>query len=74
MKKLFQICLIAVLVFVLLQAFATESAMGSAHNDGVTTGRTISTLSASDEGAHLSACLVRTKRLPCVIPNVGWNS
>jgi hypothetical protein len=74
MKKLLQICLIAVLVLVLFQAFAAEGAMASAHNDGVTAGRTVSTLSASAEGAHQSACLIRIKGLPCVIPNVGWNS
>jgi hypothetical protein len=48
--------------------------MASTQTDGVTAGRTITTFSMSAEDAHQSACLIRIKGWPCVIPNVGWNS
>ena len=74
MKKLFQICLIVVLVFVLFQAVAGSAAMASGQMDPEAASNNSFATSTSVEGAHASACLIRVKGLPCVIPNVGWNS
>ena len=74
MKKLLQICFIAVLVFVLFQAGAGGGAMASAQNDGVTTGKTLFITSASEDLAQVSTCWLRIRGVICVMPNVGWNS
>ena len=74
MKKLLQICLIVILVFVFLQAATVGGEIASVQIDGATAGRAVSTVSISAEGTHLSACIIRIKGVVCVMPNVGWNS
>ena len=71
MKKLLQISLIVVLVFAMFQAVlasptASVGGIGShqVQNFASTTIR---------QGSQLAVCPL-LKGLPCVVPNVGWNS
>ena len=74
MKKFIQISLIAVLVFVLLQAVAAGP-MVSVSKIGSTAASSISsTANTSVEDVQMAACLVLIKGVICVTPNVGWNS
>jgi hypothetical protein len=74
MKKLLQICLIVILVFVLFQAVVGSAATASGQLDSVAASPNSSTMSVSVEDAHASACLVRVRGVVCVKPLVGWNS
>ena len=74
MKKLLQICLIVVLVFVLFQAVAGGAGMASGQTDLVATSHNSSAINASAEGAHVSTCWVNVRGVICVKPLVGWNS
>jgi hypothetical protein len=73
MKKLLQICLIAILVCVLFQASADGTGMPASQTDLVAS-HNFSVTNASAESAHVSACWIRIKSVGCVLPNVGWNS
>ena len=74
MKKLLQICLIVVLVFVLFQAVAGGAALAAGQTDLAAASHNSSVTNASIEGAHAAACWVRIKGVICVMPQVGWNS
>jgi hypothetical protein len=74
MKKLIQISLIVILVFVLFQAVAGESVTTSGQVDSSTSNSVSSPVSTSLEGGQMAACLVRIKGVVCVQPHVGWNS
>jgi ABC-type uncharacterized transport system permease subunit len=74
MKKFLQICLIAVLIFVVFQAVVGGALMASSHSQPVTASQTSSTSNTSSEGMQMAACLVSIKGVICVTPNVGWNS
>jgi hypothetical protein len=73
MKKLIQISLVIVLVFVLSQA-VTAGSLISSGTIGSSTVSHISAANTSVEGIQAAACLVRVKGVICVRPNVGWNS
>jgi hypothetical protein len=74
MKKIIQISLVVILVFVLFQAVNTESISYSGTIGASTASRVSSPVQASAEGVQAAACLVRIKGVICVRPNVGWNS
>ena len=74
MKKLIQISLIVVLVFVLFQAAAGGSVVSSGKIGSSDVSHISSTVNTSLEGAQMAACVVRIKGVVCVTPNVGWNS
>jgi len=74
MKKLIQISLVVVLVFVLFQA-VTAGPMVSASKIGSSAASSISsTANTSVEDVQMAACLIRITGVICVTPNVGWNS
>lgn len=74
MKKLIQISLVVVLVFVLFQAVAAGSALSSGAVGSSTASHISPAANTSVEGMQMAACIVRVKGVICVRPNVGWNS
>jgi hypothetical protein len=74
MKKIIQISLVVILVFVLFQAVSTASTTSSGTVGISTASRISSPVNASAEGVQMAACLVRIKGVVCVRPAVGWNS
>ena len=74
MKKLIQISLVVVLVFVLFQAVAGGSVVSSGTVGSSTANHVSPAANASMEGLQMAACLVRIKGVVCVQPHVGWNS
>ena len=74
MKRLIQIFLIAILVLVLFQAAASGSVTSSSQIDlGAGSNRSSAANTTLDD-AHASICLITIKNVPCIRPNVGWNS
>ena len=74
MKKLIQISLIAILVLTLFQVVVGGSATASDQaNLGIATNISSVTNTVAEE-AQMATCLVHVKGIPCVRPNVGWNS
>jgi hypothetical protein len=74
MKKITQLSLVLILVFVLFQAVSGGS-MVSPGNVGSHTATHISSpASTSVEGVQMAACLIHSTGVICVQPNVGWNS
>lgn len=74
MKKLLQICLVVILVFVLFQAVVGSIATASGQLDSVAARHNSPTFNVSAESAYMPACLVQIKGVICVRPMVGWNS
>ena len=74
MKKIIQIFLVVVLVFVLLQAVNAGSITSSGTVGASTASRVSSPVNASAEGVQMASCLDGIKDEFCVQPNVGWNS
>jgi hypothetical protein len=74
MKKIIQISLVVILVFVLFQAVNIGSIASSGSVGASTASRVSSPVHASAEGLQMAACLVRIKGVVCVRPQVGWNS
>jgi len=72
MKKIIQISLVVILVFVLFHAVAAGSVVSSGTGES---NPNSSPLSTTAEDTQMAAgCLVRVKGVICVRPNVGWNS
>ena len=73
MKKLIQISLVVILLFVLFQT-AAGGAMVSGKIDSNVAQNFASTASGTTQNVQMAACLVYIKGVICVKPNVGWNS
>lgn len=71
MKKLIQISLVVVLVFVLLQAMAGGSMVSSSQVGSSAASGTFFTADTSVENVHAAAC-VSKKGVVCI--KVGWNT
>ena len=74
MKKLIQITLVVVLVFVLFQAVTSGSTISSDTIGSNIASHVSPTVTISADNAQVAACLVSIKGVPCVRPHVGWNS
>jgi hypothetical protein len=74
MKKLIQISLVVILVFMLVQAIAGGSIVSTSKLDSSTTSGTFFTADTSVEDVHAAACQVHIKGVICVKPLVGWNT
>jgi hypothetical protein len=74
MKKIIQISLVVVLVFVIFQAVNAGSITSSGTVGASTASRISSPVNASAEGVQMASCPVDIKDGFCVQPNVGWNS
>lgn len=74
MKKILQICLIALLVFVLMQTFVGGALTAFSHSHPVAASQASFTGKTATEGVQMAACLVSIKGVPGIKPTVGWNS
>jgi hypothetical protein len=72
MKKLIQIALVLILITGLFQFVGAEpiaSTLGSSAVISADFGG-----DSSVEDTQMASCLVLSKRVICVVPNVGWNT
>jgi hypothetical protein len=75
MKKLIQISLVVILVFVLFQAIAGGSTVSASQIGSSADSSIFFTADTSAEDVHTAACTARIKGVVCVMPNrVGWNT
>lgn len=74
MKKFLQIYLLVALIFVPFQAVIGEVVTVSMHSHIAAASQISFPTNMSPEAMQMAACLVSTKGMTCVKPNVGWNS
>ncbi len=72
MKKIIQISLVIILVFVVCQAVTGGLLISSVGRDLNANSSSLST--AAEDVQMADGCIVRVKGVVCVRPNVGWNS